>query len=63
MLADIGDPQLIWGRPVEPALDQVSGGRDVGLAAEALRWSWQAMQALGPHDLGDRLAVDDHAWP
>jgi hypothetical protein len=36
MLGDVGHPQLVWGGPVEAALDQVSGGRDGGLAAEAL---------------------------
>jgi hypothetical protein len=36
MLGDVGHPQLVGGRPVEAALDQVCGGRDGGLAAEAL---------------------------
>jgi hypothetical protein len=36
MLGDVGDPQLVWGWPVKAALDQVRGGGDVGLAAEAL---------------------------
>ena len=33
VLGDVGHPQLVGCRPVEPALDQVSGGRNVGLAA------------------------------
>src|SRR5215212_5505125 len=41
VLGDVGDPQLVWGRPVEAALDQISSGRPVGLAAEGLPWSWQ----------------------
>jgi hypothetical protein len=61
VLGDVGHPQLVGCRPVELALDQVTGGGHVGLAAEALPWSWQAMQAVEPHDLADRLAVDDHA--
>jgi hypothetical protein len=61
MLGDIGHPQLVWCRPVEATLNQVRGGRDGGLAPEGPSGSWQAVQALNPHDLADRLAVDDHA--
>jgi hypothetical protein len=61
MLGDVGHPQLVWGRSVEPALDQVSGGRHVGLAAEALPGSWQPIQTVQAHDLPHRLAVDDYA--
>jgi hypothetical protein len=48
-------------RPIRQRLAVVDGRGDVGLAPEALSNSWQAMQALGPHDLPYRLAVDDHA--
>jgi hypothetical protein len=61
VLGDVGHPQLVGRRPVELALDQVSGGRDVGLATEALARSWQPTQPVQAHDLADRLAVNDHA--
>jgi hypothetical protein len=61
MLGDVGHPQLVWCWPVEAALDQVGGGRDVRLVADQLPGSWQPMQAVEPHDLADGLAVDDHA--
>jgi hypothetical protein len=61
MLGDVGHPQLVRGWPVEAALDQVRGGGDVGPAPEGLPGSWQAVQAVEPHDLVHRLAVDDHA--
>jgi hypothetical protein len=48
VLGDVGDPQLVGCWPVEAALDQVSGGRRIGLARDALSGSWQAVQALGP---------------
>jgi hypothetical protein len=40
MLGDVGHPQLVWGWPVKAALDQVSGGRDVGLTPEGPSGSW-----------------------
>jgi hypothetical protein len=63
VLGDVGDPQLVGGRPVEAALDQVGGGRHGGLAPEALSGSWQAMQALDPHDLADVLRLTMTPWP
>src|SRR5215207_3767880 len=61
VFGDVGHPQLVRCWPVESALDQVSGGRDVGLAADQPPGSWQPTQAVAPHDLADCLAVDDHA--
>jgi hypothetical protein len=61
VLGDVGHPQLVWGWPVELALDQIGGGGHGGLAPEGLSGSWQAVQALNPHDLWHRLGVDDHA--
>jgi hypothetical protein len=40
VLDDIGDPQLVRCWAIELALDQVSGGRHIRLAAETLARSW-----------------------
>jgi hypothetical protein len=63
VLGDIGNPQLIRCRPVEPALDQIGSGRRIDLATEGLPRSWEAVQALDPHDLWTVLRLTITPWP
>lgn len=37
VLGDVGDPQLIWAKPVELAVDQIIGGDDPAQPFEAGR--------------------------
>src|SRR5829696_1817014 len=63
MFGDVGHPQLIWGWPVEPSLDQVGGGRDVGLAPEALSSSWQPCRPWIRMILRTVLQLTITPWP